>query len=39
MFKGFFKIVNITTSDSTPPIHVKSVQKGTGDPGYLLTPG
>ncbi|KAG6873133.1 hypothetical protein C0995_002507 [Termitomyces sp. Mi166 len=37
MEKGFFEIVNHTTSTSTPSVHVKSVFKGDRDPGYALT--
>lgn len=37
MQKGFFGVTNITTSTSTPPVNVKTVIKGKGDPGYLLT--
>jgi len=37
MEKGFFGVTNITTSTSTPPVNVKTVIKGKGDPGYLLT--
>ncbi|KAF5321959.1 hypothetical protein D9619_001578 [Psilocybe cf. subviscida] len=38
MQKGFFKITNLATSTSSPPVQVKTVLKGQGDPGYLLTP-
>lgn len=38
MQKGFFKITNLTISSSSPPVKVKTVIKGQGDPGYLLTP-
>jgi hypothetical protein len=37
MQKGYFGVTNITTSTSTPPVNVKTVIKGNGDPGYLLT--
>ena len=37
MQKGYFGVTNITTSTSTPPVNVKTVIKGDGDPGYLLT--
>ncbi|KIM40396.1 hypothetical protein M413DRAFT_446577 [Hebeloma cylindrosporum] len=37
MQKGFFGVTNVTTSTSTPPVNVKTVIKGKGDPGYLLT--
>jgi hypothetical protein len=37
MQKGFFGVTNITTSTSTPPVNVKTIIKGKGDPGYLLT--
>ncbi|KAG5731966.1 NAD-dependent deacetylase sirtuin-5, partial [Termitomyces sp. T112] len=37
MEKGFFEIINHTTSTSTPPVHVKTVFKGDRDPGYALT--
>ena len=39
MQKGFFKVTNITTSTSSSPIQVKTIIKGKGDPGYLLTSG
>ena len=39
MQKGFFKVTNITTSTSSLPVQVKTVIKGKGDPGYLLTSG
>jgi len=35
--KGFFSATNLTVSTSTPPINVKTVIKGNGDPGYLLS--
>ncbi|KAF8190797.1 Saccharopine dehydrogenase-domain-containing protein [Pholiota molesta] len=37
MQKGFFKVTNITTAASSPSVKVKTVIKGNGDPGYLLT--
>ncbi|KAF8167524.1 Saccharopine dehydrogenase-domain-containing protein [Crassisporium funariophilum] len=37
MAKGWFSVTNITTSTSNPAVQVKSVMKGQGDPGYLLT--
>jgi len=37
MQNGFFNVTNITTSTSNPPVHVKTVIKGKGDPGYLLS--
>ncbi|KAF8911602.1 Saccharopine dehydrogenase-domain-containing protein [Gymnopilus junonius] len=37
MQKGFFNVTNISKSASSPPLTVKSVFKGSGDPGYLLT--
>jgi len=37
MQKGFFNVTNITTSTSNPPVHVKTIIKGKGDPGYLLS--
>ncbi|KAF9478098.1 saccharopine dehydrogenase [Pholiota conissans] len=37
MQKGFLKVTNITTSSSAPPVEVKTVIKGKGDPGYLLS--
>ncbi|KAG6847861.1 hypothetical protein H0H93_005463 [Arthromyces matolae] len=40
MQKGYFKTTNHTTStstDSTPPVHVKTTIRGKGDPGYDLT--
>jgi len=37
MEHGFFKFTNITSSTTTPPVHVKSSFEGKGDPGYLLT--
>jgi hypothetical protein len=36
--KGFFTTKNLTVSTSIPPVYVKTVIKGNGDPGYLLTP-
>jgi len=37
MRKGFFKVTNITASTSSPPVQVKTVIKGRGDPGYSST--
>lgn len=37
MQKGFFGFTNITSSTSTPLVQAKTVIKGNGDPGYLLT--
>ncbi|CAA7262294.1 unnamed protein product [Cyclocybe aegerita] len=37
MQNGSFHITNITTSTTTPPVQVKTIVKGKGDPGYLLT--
>ena len=37
MQNGRFKVTNITTSASSQPVQVKTVIKGKGDPGYLLT--
>ncbi|KAF8808044.1 saccharopine dehydrogenase [Phlegmacium glaucopus] len=37
MQNGFFKVTNITTSTSSPPVQVKTVIKGKGDPGYRST--
>ncbi|KAF8963594.1 Saccharopine dehydrogenase-domain-containing protein [Flammula alnicola] len=37
MQKGFFHVTNITSSASSPPVQVKTVVKGKGDPGYLLS--
>lgn len=37
MQKGFINCTNITTSSSNPPVLAKSVFKGNGDPGYLLS--
>lgn len=34
---GFLKMINITTSDTTPPIYVQTTIDGKGDPGYSLT--
>ena len=42
MEKGFFKVINITSSvptDTIPRTHVKTVMTGQGDPGYLATSG
>jgi hypothetical protein len=36
MQKGFMSATNITMSTSEPPVHVKTVMKGKGDPGYFL---
>lgn len=35
--KGFLTAKNLTISTSTPPIRVKTVIKGNGDPGFLLS--
>ena len=37
MQKGFLKLTNITSAASDPSVKVKTVIKGKGDPGYLLT--
>ncbi|KDR76288.1 hypothetical protein GALMADRAFT_473621 [Galerina marginata CBS 339.88] len=37
MEKGWFNATNISTSATSPPVKVKSVIKGHGDGGYLLT--
>ncbi|KAJ3573700.1 hypothetical protein NP233_g2257 [Leucocoprinus birnbaumii] len=37
MQTGFMIATNISKSTSQPPVCVKSVMKGRGDPGYLLT--
>jgi hypothetical protein len=39
MQNGFIVATNISKSTSEPPVYVKSVMKGKGDPGYLLTAG
>lgn len=35
--RGFMVSTNISKSVSKSPVYVKSVMKGKGDPGYLLT--
>ncbi|KAF9445482.1 hypothetical protein P691DRAFT_777529 [Macrolepiota fuliginosa MF-IS2] len=37
MQHGYMTATNITKSTSEPPVYVKTVMKGKGDPGYLLT--
>jgi len=37
MKNGFFKMINVTTSDSKPPVHARTTINGRGDPGYSLT--
>ncbi|KAF9529743.1 Saccharopine dehydrogenase-domain-containing protein [Crepidotus variabilis] len=37
MEKGWFSATNLTVSTSNPPVYVKSVIKGKGDPGYSTT--
>lgn len=37
MRNGFMQCTNLAVSDSSPPVHVQSVVKGHGDPGYSLT--
>ncbi|KAJ3573696.1 hypothetical protein NP233_g2261 [Leucocoprinus birnbaumii] len=37
MQNGYMVSTNISKSTSEPPVYVKSVMKGKGDPGYLLT--
>ncbi|KAF9050022.1 saccharopine dehydrogenase [Panaeolus papilionaceus] len=35
--KGFLKLTNVTSAASSPDVQVKTVIRGKGDPGYLLT--
>ncbi|KAF5363351.1 hypothetical protein D9756_000263 [Leucocoprinus leucothites] len=37
MQHGYMVATNVSKSTSEPPIYAKSVMKGSGDPGYLLT--
>jgi hypothetical protein len=37
--KGFFRVTNVTETDGEPSRAVKTVIKGKGEPGYLLTGG
>ncbi|KXN89437.1 hypothetical protein AN958_05599 [Leucoagaricus sp. SymC.cos] len=37
MRRGYMVATNISQSTSEPPVYVRSVMKGNGDPGYLLT--
>jgi short subunit dehydrogenase-like uncharacterized protein len=37
MQKGFFKVMNITASTSSPPVQVQTIIKGSSDPGYSST--
>ncbi len=37
--KGWFRVTNVTETDGEPSRAVKTVIKGKGEPGYLLTGG